>query len=434
MSQTTCCVTYGSDGICSEIHILLNHILQQQHIQTSSYYCDYCYYANDQSQQLTYAHFTTPTPSKFVMLLFNIEEIQQCQWSKNTQTSLLYQFSQIFKTNSLNCSTNTGFNYRWVPTLNQNSSQLEIMIIVMLIYNNFYSKIEQKFSCCKESLQFLFNIYQLNLQPILNYDGFANPQYFGPLRQQLQVSIINLAIKQFNKEFAVLALGQQAKIYFRYFHLEIFMVSILENVLIIQFIVQQYLQNFKSFIKVYLTTPNQFSVTSSLRIGGGTTTASQCENTYVNFDIANLVSFLNELLINKNNIQTNNFCKYTTFLFIQILQLNSYVKIQSFLIFVTTNQNNNICFLCSCKLLQFSQSTIMYLYLTYLQQLMLLYVMVNNWQLYSCQKYQKSCFNYLLFKYLKDCQDELPQFCFWFLCNMQFRGSESNLQISMLMQ
>ncbi|CAD8167848.1 unnamed protein product [Paramecium pentaurelia] len=281
MSPSTCSGTYGSDGICiwnpyiTDSCIAVTTCSQIIIQQICSYYSDYCYYANNQCQQLTCANFTTPASCKFVMSLLNIGEIQLCQWSTNTQNPSCINLVTSSELNSVNCSANTGFTYRWVPTINQNSSTLS---------KNGY---------CTKCLMNIINIpgqCACN-QLIYQYDCLSNPQcswstaittpscYNKPCNQIIQQGICSSnprcswsATQNICQPFSSCSdlYGVNSGECSSY---SIYCAAISKTFLQFQ---QKY---------ICAPTPNQCSVTPSQGTVGGITTASDCQNTYVNFGI-----------------------------------------------------------------------------------------------------------------------------------------------------
>ncbi|CAD8210638.1 unnamed protein product [Paramecium pentaurelia] len=123
-NQNTCNGNLGSDGPCQwnsfdkgscSVILTCSYI---KNPQICSYYQNICILIDDQCQQLTCANFNTPSSCTYIISSFLTGEIQQCQWQIETRTCVnLITSSQL---NSVNCSRNTGFTYRWIPSKNQN--------------------------------------------------------------------------------------------------------------------------------------------------------------------------------------------------------------------------------------------------------------------------------------------------------------------------
>ncbi|CAK68490.1 unnamed protein product (macronuclear) [Paramecium tetraurelia] len=121
-SPSTCNGNFGSDGpclwnlagkascqaisICSDIFIP----------KICSYYKNLCVLVDDQCQQLTCDYFKSPASCKYVISSFLTGELQLCQWSTVSQSCINMITSSLL--NSMTCSVNTGYTYRWVQGSN----------------------------------------------------------------------------------------------------------------------------------------------------------------------------------------------------------------------------------------------------------------------------------------------------------------------------
>ncbi|CAD8178186.1 unnamed protein product [Paramecium pentaurelia] len=429
-------------------YILLIHVMKQQH-QICSYLSDYCYYANNLCQQLTCANFTTLASCKFVMSLFKIGEMQLCQWSKNTYIPLiliqlhLQNLIQLI-VQQIQDSLKDGFQQQIKIVQHE-----QIFLVFIKKLNNFNS----------------IQIYQKNLQTILNiqlisqkqipgqcacnqltfqYDCLTNPQccwstaittpscYNKPCNQIIQQGICSSnprcsfsATQNTCQTFLSCSdlYGVNSRVCANY---SIYCAAISKIFLLLQ-------QNY-----ICPPKPNQCSVTISQGTVGGTTIVSECENTYVNLSITNMMIFfyydyqliktksqINTESIITNNITqiTNNKLNHNVF---RYCNLKTISKILIILIFVTTNENNNKSFLCSCKLQQSllinNNVPILNSFISIQCQLMLMH------------KSQKSLFKKLLLQQFNDVKMKFHLIWFWFLCNMQLIQFKSDLQISMFMQ
>ncbi|CAD8126160.1 unnamed protein product [Paramecium sonneborni] len=122
-TQEQCNTTPGSDGVCHwnstgtgscSVITSCTQITNQKNCQYFSNICQYVTSGTTSTcEALTCSSFTTPSLCKYVVKSFATGEIQQCQWS--AQTCINMQTSQSLT--SSNCQSNTGFTYRWYPTL-----------------------------------------------------------------------------------------------------------------------------------------------------------------------------------------------------------------------------------------------------------------------------------------------------------------------------
>ncbi|CAD8114062.1 unnamed protein product [Paramecium primaurelia] len=138
-TSPTCSGNLGTDGACLWVTVgetsscvAITQCNQINSQQICSYYSNVCIYLNKACQQLTCANFTSPASCRYVVTSFTTGDIQQCQWSTSSNSCIdLITSSQL---NSINCSTNTGFTYRWVPTKNGNGDGYCTKCVINSLY------------------------------------------------------------------------------------------------------------------------------------------------------------------------------------------------------------------------------------------------------------------------------------------------------------
>ncbi|CAD8189407.1 unnamed protein product [Paramecium pentaurelia] len=194
MSPSTCSGTYGSDDY--RFMYSVTTCSQKNIQQICSYYSDYCYYANNQCQQLTCANFTTPASCKFVISIFNIGEIQLCQWSTNTQNPLVLIYLHLQSLIQLMFSKyrihlQMGSN----NNLKQFNTQQKLVLYKFIGYTKFLMNIINILGQCTCN------------QLIYQYDCLTNPQcswstaittpscYNKPCNQIIQQGILQFKFK-----------------------------------------------------------------------------------------------------------------------------------------------------------------------------------------------------------------------------------------------
>ncbi|CAD8211217.1 unnamed protein product [Paramecium octaurelia] len=111
-SDGPCLWNLAGKGSCYAISIC-SDILNPK---ICSYYKNLCVLVNDQCEQLTCAQFKSPASCKYVVSSFLTGELQLCQWSTVSQTCI--NFITPSSLNSMTCSVNTGYTYRWIQNNN----------------------------------------------------------------------------------------------------------------------------------------------------------------------------------------------------------------------------------------------------------------------------------------------------------------------------